>query len=122
MIALVEWKAMGKWQDRLGRSTYFLTLANLCPKVLTFSPSYVKVIELCYDYAKVFDFYQLMPQSFHLFPKLHQSYQNFPWLCYCYPIISPYVDSPLFAKLLPIFLAFAPLLSQSYQLLGALMP
>jgi hypothetical protein len=100
----------------------FSTLADLCPKVFTFSPSYAKVIKLCSDYAKVFYSYQHMPQSSRLFPKLHQSYQNFPWLCYCYPIFSPYVTSPLFAKLLPIFLAFAPLLSPSYQLLGALMP
>ncbi len=100
----------------------FSTLAYLCPKVFTFSLSYAKVIKLCFDYAKVFNFYHLMPQSSHLFPKLHQSYQKFPWLCYCYPILSPFADSLFFAKLLPIFLTFAPLLSPSYQLLGTLMP
>jgi len=93
-----------------------------------------------------------MPQSFHLFSNLQQSYQTLFWLCQSFwllptyapkfspfPRVTPklskfalvmlllsnsflYVDSPLFAKLLPSFLAFAPLLFLSYQLLGTLMP
>ncbi len=76
----------------------------------------------CFDYAKFFYFHQLMPQVLTFSPSYTKVIKISPGYVICYPILSPYVDSPLFAKLLPTFLTFAPLLSPSYQLLGTLMP
>lgn len=54
----------------------FLTLTNLCPKVLTFSLSYTKVIKICLGYAIVIQFFPLC-----WFPSFCQTSTKFSRLC-----------------------------------------